>query len=263
MNKRTPLVAILTMGIFSFLFGQDLSAFEKRTFVDAQGDTLRYRILYPAKYKRDRQYPFVLFLHGAGERGQDNEKQLTHGARMWTDKANRKKFPAIVVFPQCETDDYWAHMTVNEVEGVRYRDFPIQQEPKPSLSRVMQLVDELLQTESIDPARQYVMGLSMGAMGTFELLSRMPDRFAAAVPICGGGDPSLTLRYAPYTSIWIFHGDQDDVVLPEYSRRMHKALQSAGGRVRYTEYLGVNHNSWDPAFAEKELLPWLFSHRRQ
>ncbi|HMP13297.1 MAG TPA: alpha/beta hydrolase-fold protein [Saprospiraceae bacterium] len=181
MNKRTPLVAILTMGIFSFLFGQDLSAFEKRTFVDAQGDTLRYRILYPAKYKRDRQYPFVLFLHGAGERGQDNEKQLTHGARMWTDKANRKKFPAIVVFPQCETDDYWAHMTVNEVEGVRYRDFPIQQEPKPSLSRVMQLVDELLQTESIDPARQYVMGLSMGAMGTFELLSRMPDRFAAAV----------------------------------------------------------------------------------
>ncbi len=250
----------LLMGIFSFLFGQDFSAFEKRIYLDTSGDTLPYRILYPKKYNPAKKYPFVLFLHGAGERGEENEKQLTHGAKLFLNKKNRRKYPAIVVFPQCKTDDYWAHMILQEKEGVRYRHFPVESDPKPSLKRTMELLEQLLQTENVDPNRVYIAGLSMGGMGTYEMLSRLPNRFEAASAICGGGEPSLTVRYAATTSLWIFHGAKDDVVLPEHSRQMYEALKKAGAAVRYTEYPNANHNSWDPAFAEKDLLAWLFSH---
>lgn len=253
---------LFAMGFFSFLFGQDKAAFEKRIYQDANGDTLHYRILYPENYNRNKKYALVLFLHGAGERGYDNEAQLTHGSKLFLDKKNRQKYPAIVVFPQCKpAPDYWAHMVLNAKDGVNYRDFPVMDEPKPSMKRVMELLAKLQNEEAVDQNRLYLMGLSMGGMGTFELLSRMPNTFAAAIPICGGGEPSLVTRYAKNTPLWIFHGDKDDVVLPEYSRRMYAALQAAGAQVQYTEFPGVNHNSWDPTFKQKGLLKWLFSNR--
>ena len=107
------------------------------------------------------------------------------------------------------------------------------------------------------------MGLSMGGYGTFDLLSRRPEKFAAAVPICGGGNPELAERYAPHTSLWVFHGEEDTVVPAELSRTMVKAIEKAGGDVKYTEYKGIGHNSWDPAFAEEDLLPWLFNKQRE
>lgn len=254
---------LLAMGLFSFWFKPDNPVFEKRIYLDANGDTLNYRILYPEHYNRKKKYPLVLFLHGAGERGYDNEAQLTHGSKLFLDAKNRKKYRAIVVFPQCKpAPDYWAHMVLNAKNGVNYRDFPVMEEPKPSMKRVMELLAKLQNEEAIDSNRLYIMGLSMGGMGTFELLSRMPNTFAAAVPICGGGEPSLVTRYAKNTPLWIFHGDKDDVVLPEYSRRMYAALQAAGADVQYMEFPGVKHNSWDNAFAEKGLLKWVFGKRR-
>lgn len=255
------LTLLCCMGLFSFLFGQDFPAYEKRVFEDGKGGTLNYRILYPAKYKPNKKYPLVLFLHGAGERGGDNEKQLTHGGKLFLDKKNRKKYPAIVVFPQCPQDDYWAHMLENRKDGLRLREFPEMPEPRKALGQVMQLLEKLVKEESVDPDRVYVMGLSMGGMGTFEILSRMPERFAAAIPICGGGNPTLVDRYAKNTSLWIFHGLKDDVVLPRYSEQMHEAIKAAGGDVRYTAFPEANHNSWDPTFAEPDLLKWLFSHK--
>jgi predicted peptidase len=103
------------------------------------------------------------------------------------------------------------------------------------------------------------MGLSMGGMGTFEILARNPEMFAAAVPICGGGNPEMADRYATSTAIWIFHGAKDNVVAPEFSTTMLQAIQNAGGQPAITIFPDANHNSWDPAFAEPELLPWLFS----
>ncbi len=256
------LVLLYSMGLFSFLFGQDFSAYEKRVFEDGKGGTLNYRILYPAKYKPNKKYPLVLFLHGAGERGDDNEKQLTHGAKLFLDKKNRQKYPAIIVFPQCPTTDYWAHMLERKEDGKRLREFPEIEEPKPALRQVIQLVEGLIQDANVDPDRVYIMGLSMGAMGTFELLSRMPNRFAAAVAICGGGNPSLASRYAQNTSIWIFHGLKDDVVLPLYSEQMYETIKAAGGNPKFTTFSEANHNSWDPTFAQKDLLKWLFSHKK-
>lgn len=248
------------MGIFTSLHGQDFSLYEKRTYLDAKGDTLNYRILYPKNYDRTKKYPLVLFLHGAGERGYDNEAQLTHGAKLFLDTQNRDQYPAIVVFPQCKpAPDYWAHMILNEKNGVRYREFPIEADPNPSLKRVMELLAKLQNEEAIDQNRLYLMGLSMGGMGTFELLSRMPHTFAAAVAICGGGNPSQVEKYAKTTSLWIFHGGKDDVVLPMYSQQMYEALRAAGANVQFTLFPDANHNSWDSTFQEKGLLGWVFS----
>jgi len=253
---------LLTMGLFSFLFAPDNPVFEKRIYLDAAGDTLNYQILYPKNYNKNKKYPLVLFLHGAGERGYDNEKQLTHGSKLFLDKNNRKKYPAIVVFPQCKpAPDYWAHMVLNAKEGGNDRDFPVMDEPKPSLKRVMELLAKLEKEEAVDQNRLYLMGLSMGGMGTFELLSRLPNKFAVAVPICGGGNVTQVDKYTKTTNLWVFHGEKDDVVLPEESRAMYAALQTAGAKIQYTEYEGVKHNSWDNVFAEKGLLKWMFKKR--
>jgi predicted peptidase len=131
------------------------------------------------------------------------------------------------------------------------------------MTLVMELIDELLSELSVDKSRLYVMGLSMGGFGTFDLLSRRPELFAAAVPICGGGDARMAEKYAAHTPLWVFHGDEDNVVPAELSRIMVSAIEEAGGDVKYTEYNGVGHNSWDPAFAEEDLLPWIFNKQKE
>ncbi len=127
---------------------------------------------------------------------------------------------------------------------------------------VSQLLDSLVATGTVDKKKVYIGGLSMGGMGTFELLWRKPNFFAAAFPICGGGDPQKVTVYGKKFPIWIFHGDKDQSVLVSNSRLMYNELKAARAKVKYTEYPGVGHNSWDNAFKEPELLPWLFSQRR-
>ena len=140
-------------------------------------------------------------------------------------------------------------------------EFKYDEGPTSPMRLVMKLLERYLGEAYIDPSREYVMGLSMGGMGTFEILYRMPDTFAAAVPICGGGDPESVTAYASNTPLWIFHGGVDQVVGPGQSLEMFQALFKAGARPGFTMYPQVNHNSWDYAFTEPELLPWLFSHR--
>lgn len=250
----------VVLGLFS-MTAQEKSGYLVRQFVNATGDTLLYRILLPNDYESGKNYPMLLFLHGAGERGDDNTLQLIHGSKMFAGEEVRNQFPAIVVFPQCPKSDYWAQITRNEARTDW--QFPFSEQPGRALGLVIQLIDHLQATEKVDERRMYVAGLSMGGMGTFELLARRPGLFAAAVPICGGGNPLLAPLYAGTTAMWVFHGDADAVVPVALSRKMVEAFKRAGGKVRYTEYPGVNHDSWTPAFAEPELLPWLFSQKRK
>ena len=256
-NKYGPVVILLVISLNGF--GQDKSLFEKKVCVSENGDSLNYRILYPEGYNKSEAYPLVLFLHGAGERGNDNEKQLTHGADLFLDPENRKKFPTIVVFPQCPEDLYWVDITIRS----KLKNNPDFEEsiksPSEELALVNELMDYIEKTESVKSNQHYIMGLSMGAFGTFETLARWPKKYAAAVAICGGGNISLTQNYANHTALWITHGAKDDVVPVTLSQRIYEALKSHGADVRYTEFPEANHNAWDPTFAMPDLLPWLFS----
>lgn len=251
--------------VFSFglsALAQENGLYEKKEYIKGK-DTLLYRILYPENFDQDASYPLILFLHGAGERGNDNEKQLAHGSDLFTNASHRKKFPAIVIFPQCPTDDYWASVSVDRTSYPIGLDFHYENGPTKALSLVMALLDDINGKSYVDDDQVYLMGLSMGGMGTYELLSRKADVFASAVAICGAAPSESTKRYAAKVPLWAFHGAQDNVVDPQHSMTIVSALLKAGGFPKFTLYDDANHNSWDPAFAEPDLLPWLFSHSRK
>jgi predicted peptidase len=242
---------------------QDNTMFLKRTFIH-KTDTLPYRILFPDGFQPNRRYPVVLFLHGRGESGNDNQRQLTHGASLFLADSNRQRFPAVVIFPQCKEGSYWANITRTEnSDGSITFQFQPKGKPTRDLDLVIRLMTGLRNETWFDKNRFYLGGLSMGGMGTFELLSRKPGWFAAAFPICGGAHESRANAFAKKVPVWMFHGSADNVVPAHFSETMAKAITTAGGTPRFTLYPDVGHNAWDYAFKEPELLPWLFSHTRR
>ena len=256
-------ITLLLLLVMNNLFAQDNNLYEKKEFIKGN-DTLRYRLLYPMNYQAGKKYPLIVFLHGSGERGNNNEAQLVHGGKMFADSALRKQFPAFVVVPQCPSTDFWARLKRDPEKNDSLGKFRFDSNLPigPSLNLVSQLLDSLAASGSVNNKKIYLGGLSMGGMGTFELLWRKPNFFAAAFPICGGGDPDKVSIYGKKFPIWIFHGDNDQVVPVSNSRLMKNALIAAGAKVKYTEYPGVGHNSWDNVFAEPELLPWLFKQKK-
>tara|TARA_R110000765_G_scaffold170051_1_gene274989 strand:- start:319 stop:1101 length:783 start_codon:yes stop_codon:yes gene_type:complete len=235
--------------------------YQKSTFVK-DNDSLQYRIMYPKDFSEDMQYPVVFFLHGAGERGNDNEKQLTHGSSLFSKVENFEKFPAIVIFPQCPTLDYWSNAKVNRKKRPVSLKFKNHRKPTKALRLVMDLVEETIEKTYIKKDQVYVMGLSMGGMGTYEILYRKPELFAAAIAICGGGKPKSAKKYALKVPLWAFHGAKDNVVDPILSVKMVAGLLKYGGHPQFTLYEEANHNSWDPAFDEPDLLEWLFTQKK-
>ncbi len=241
---------------------QTNASFEKKELVHGS-DTLRYRVQYPLNYKAKQKYPLVLLLHGSGERGSDNELQLKWGGSLFADTANRLQYPAIVVFPQCPQADTWARMSGRaDVDSTKRFNFLSDEPVGVALGLVMRLVDSLVAAGVVNSKKLYVGGLSMGGMGTYELLWRRPGLFAAAFPICGAGDTSKVKEYAKKFPVWIFQGDRDPAVAVTYARAMVAAFTKAGASLQYTEYPGVGHDSWKNAFAEPALLPWLFKQQR-
>lgn len=233
--------------------------YEKNIFVSSQGDSLSYRLLRPETVKEGKKYPLVLFLHGAGERGTDNQKQLVHGGQMWLNPVNREEHPAFILAPQCPPDGYWAYPS--RPASFSPDAMTVVDEPTPIVRTLMELLETFLEQPQVDKDRIYVMGLSMGGMGTFDLAIRYPEIFAAAVPICGTVNPSR-LSAAKDVKFRIYHGDADDIVPVEGSRQAYKALKAAGGNVIYIEFPGVNHGSWNPAFNDPAFIPWLFSQKK-
>lgn len=259
--KKILSIIIFQILIAGSVHAQDFSLYQKKWLIEGN-DTLPYRLLLPLNYNSSKAYPLILFLHGAGERGSDNEKQLVHGAKLFLKDEVRSNFPAIVVFPQCPQNSYWSNVIHNtDTSGKRTFNFLKEGEQTKAMALVQQMVKQLLNTYPIDKKRVYAGGLSMGGMGTFEIVRRNPKLFAAAFPICGGGNPA-TAKKLKKTAWWIFHGEKDNVVPPQLSHQMVAALNKKNAAVKFTLYPDENHNSWDAAFAEKDLLPWLFSHHK-
>ncbi|WP_179316095.1 alpha/beta hydrolase-fold protein [Winogradskyella undariae] len=238
---------------------KDLFSYENHI---VSGDTLNYRMLLPKDFDASKKYPLVLMLHGAGERGSDNKKQLNNGASLFLNKKHRDSFPAIVIFPQCPQNDYWSKLDADRSTKPITFKYKYNEAPTKAMALVTDLMTEMVAKPYVKTNQVYAMGLSMGGMGTFEIIYRNPEMFAAAIPICGGGDPEYVTAYAKTIPLWIFHGAKDDVVDPKLSLSMASAIISAGGFPKLTLYDFANHNSWDPAFAEPELLKWLFSNTK-
>lgn len=242
---------------------QDLNLYQKKEYRFDEGKILPYRILFPQNYDKSKEYPLVLFLHGAGERGKDNEKQLVHGSRLFLRDDIRNNFPAIIVFPQCPEESFWSSVGIDRSKSPILLEFNYDNAITWPLAAVYGLLKQLVKEEGVEKKRVYITGLSMGGMGTFEMAYRFPKTFAAALPICGGGD---VLRYderVKKTAFWVFHGEADAVVHVNESRAMVDKLRSIKADVAYTEYPGVNHNSWDNAFAEPTFVRWMFTHKRK
>lgn len=221
---------------------------------------LPYRLLSPTG-DTNNKYPLIIFLHGAFEKGNDNEAQLTIGGRFFMRDSILKNYPAYILFPQCPPDDSWAYFE-NQIDFTtgyaKDWNFPFRKEPNPASAALKKLLDQLLFSGKIDNRRVYISGISQGGMGVLDLIARYPETFAAAISICGAGEPGTTKLFAAKVPLWLFHGDQDKVVPPDFSRQYYKRLKKAGSIVRYSEYAGVEHNSWVKAFAEPDLMSWLF-----
>lgn len=215
--------------------------------------------MFPENYNSSIKYPLVVFLHGSGECGNDNEKQLVHGADLFSNPQNRNSYPAIVIFPQCPEKDSW--ITLNEKPNDKF-DIIDTKEPTKALLLVKKLIDSYKKNEAVDSKRVYILGLSLGGMGTFDLICRYPNTFAAAISICGGINVER-LNKARKISIRIYNGGSDNIVSPEYSRNAYIKLKANGvKKVQHIEFPGVGHDSWTSAFAEPDFLKWLFSQRK-
>ncbi len=241
---------------------QALNIYERKEFV-FNGNKLPYRILYPVNFDKTKKYPLLLFLHGAGERGKDNEKQLMHGSKLFITDENRKNFPAIIIFPQCPEESFWAAAKIDRSVQPYKIDFDYNAQPTWPLAAANELVKKTINEGSVDKSKVYITGLSMGGMGTFESVYRNPDMYAAALPICGGGDVKNYDKRVAKTAFWVFHGAADAIVNVKLSQQMVDKLKALKAEVKYSEYPGVNHNSWDNAFAEKDYLNWMLQHKKK
>ena len=259
--KKNIVLCFFFFAAISFNYAQDKSLYQKHTFIKGT-DTLPYRLLLPENYDASKKYPLILFLHGAGERGNDNEAQLMHGSNLFLRDSLRKKYPAIILFPQCPAKSFWSNVAIkNNAAGKREFTFQTGGAPTIAMDLLQQLLFKTIKKYKVNKKQIYVGGLSMGGMGTFEIVNRNPKLFAAAFPICGGAD-SAAAPNLKKVNWWVFHGAKDDVVLPVYSERIVNALQIIQANVKFTLYPEANHNSWDNAFAEPDLIPWLFSNKK-
>ncbi|MDD4993384.1 MAG: prolyl oligopeptidase family serine peptidase [Paludibacter sp.] len=221
--KKIHIIWVILL-LISFSSNAQNSLYQKKEFI-SKGDTLLYRVMFPENYNSSIKYPLVVFLHGSGERGNDS----------------------------------W--VTLNEMPNDKF-DIIDTKQPTKALLLVKKLIDSYQKNEAIDSKRVYILGLSLGGMGTFDLICRYPKTFAAAIPICGGVNVER-LHKARKISIRIYNGGNDNLVSPDYSRSAYIKLKANGAKnVQHIEFPGVGHDSWTSAFAEPDFLKWLFAQNK-
>lgn len=240
---------------------QDGEVFQNRSIKIGTAE-YHFRVFTPKGWSKAKKSPVILFLHGAGERGDDNLAQIRVGIAPAIVK-QQDSFPFVVVLPQCPRGRWWSEPAMQ--------------------AQALKALDQTMAEFNCDPNKTILTGLSMGGYGSWAIAANSPRRFAALAIVCGGVVPppglslpkeatSPTAAADPYaavaakigkTPVWVFHGSADLAVPVSESRKMVEALKAAGGNVRYNEYEGVGHNSWDKAYAEAELFPWLLSQRKK
>ena len=228
------------------------SRFSVEHFVNDKGDTLNYRMLFPDS-DPGRKYPLVIFLHGSGERGNDNNAQLKWGVMNFAMDEMMSMYPAFVIAPQCPSGMAWSNFNRTNTN----RAMALQPTPSKPMELVIALIQQMKKNPSIDTNRIYITGLSMGGFGTFDAIERYPNLFAAAVPVCGGGDTSKASSIA-HIPTWIYSGSEDPAVNPMYSVNMLEALRSAGAHPGFTQYPETGHFSWLGAYSDPLMMEWLF-----
>jgi predicted peptidase len=209
--------------------------------VEADGKSIPYVVWVPRNYTEKQEWPVILFLHGAGERGEDGFTQVRQGIgeQLWE---HPERFPCLVVMPQAPRSGGWG---------------------KPWTDLALKALDTVVKKYHGDRDRLYLTGLSMGGFGSFAIAAEHPKRFAAVMPICGGGRPAEMASALKEVNLWVVHGDADRAVPVQRSRDMVEAIKAAGGtKIQYTELAGVDHNSWDPTYAKPEVIAWLLAQKR-
>lgn len=207
-------------------------------------ESLKFRFFSKKRMSGKKRYPVLIFLHGRGSGGNDNEKQLNGILRNFASGRFHDKNPSFIFAPQCPDDNRgWRGEYLTDVIG---------------------LLQTAVKNLPVDEDRIYITGLSMGGFGTWSALAEAPDLFAAAVPVCGGGDPR-TAKVIKDIPIWTHHGVADAVVSVEFTRRMVEALKKEKGNIKYTEYdeaSGVKHDAWTPCYSNPEVFEWMYEQRK-
>ncbi len=237
---------------------ENLSAgWNARSYTAKDGSVLLYQLHMPENYDASRKYPFILFMHGAGSRCNDNSHIYSPYSKFLRNfESGKYRDEAILLAPCCPKEGRW---TQARERAQTTLDFTVA--PTVQMQAVIELLEEVETSLSVDTSRMYIAGNSMGAHATWELLSRFPDRFAAAIPSAGAGDPSFAADFGG-TAIWIFHGDADPTVPYECSVLMHNALFAAGRTdVQFTTYPGGKHNIWSWVADTEGLYEWMFEKR--
>jgi len=230
------------------VFDRIKNRFVEKKYKDGSGRTLAYQFLVPKQYDPSKSYPLALSLHSRDKCGDDNKAQLfVMGTKMLSHMQNQAINPCFVVVPQCPKGQTWE----KSEDGLN----------SPFLQCALNILDLVEKDYSIDSDRIYIVGCDIGGSGVWEALAMRPGYFAAALTACGQGDPSQAEAIAK-TPVWAFHGSDDKIVDPQKTRFMVKALENAGGKVRYTEFPGVGHGCWYEAFSPKETYEWLISQTR-
>lgn len=229
--------------------------FAKAVFTDG-GESIPYRVKRPAAIEAGKTYPLLLWLHGAGDRGDNNENHIAWTLPDLCGLADRAKMPYFAIAPHCAGAYRWV-----EVDWSLAKPHATPAKPSVPMRLTIALLKKFIAENPVDPDRIYVAGMSMGGYGTWDLMVREPSLVAAAIPICGGADDSQAARIK-HIPVWNFHGARDAVVPVGRSRSIIAALRAAGGTPKYTEYPDVEHGAWAPAVKEPGLIEWLFSQRR-
>lgn len=247
MMMKTTLWATVTgwtlgavLGLAGFAGAEPKQSAERLTGEVVLKVDYAYLLALPEGYAAaaDKKWPLLVFLHGAGERGNNLDALKKHGPPKLIEAG--RKFPAIVVSPQCPSGQIW------------------------NPHAVKRLVDELVAKHRVDTSRIYLTGLSMGGFGTWETATEYPDTFAALVPICGGAGVRFVLAdRIKHIPEWIFHGGKDSVVDPAFSQKMHDILRKLGTDVQLTIYPDAGHDSWTEAYKTEAMWTWMFQQQKR
>lgn len=250
---KYKLLLFLLLVFSSRLFSQSTMHSKPGIFVSKNSDSLPYNLLVPSHLDSTKSYPLILWLHGKGERGSDNQKQMTLIKKWLPDSLSKEDYKSFLLAPQCSEDRMWSNYD-KLANAITFDTIT----PEIQIS-IMELISQIKTQYKIDNDRIYIMGISMGGFGVFDMITRYSNYFAAAIPICGGADPSKSKELTE-TNIWAFHGEKDNVVNIRHTKTPMEIIENENHK--FTSYPTKGHDAWNSAFKEINLLKWLFRQKK-